>query len=91
METATPAPTRAQVRERIAGLINEIAEIPLERITDTATVDGELQMQSVAFVEVQVAIEDEYQVEIDPIQLVELNEFDAIVQYVYETIRNAAQ
>jgi acyl carrier protein len=75
--------TRAEVRDRISSLIHEIAAVPRERITDQATVDNELQMQSVAFVELQVAIEDEYEIQIDPIQIVELNEFGAIVDYVY--------
>jgi len=83
MRSETPAPTRDQVAERLATLINEIAKIPLEQITETATVDEELQMQSVAFVELQVAIEEEYNIQIDPIQVVELNEFGAIVDYVY--------
>ena len=80
------APTVAEVKERLACLINEIAGIPKVRITDRATVDDELQMQSVAFVELQVAIEDEYQIQIDPIQVVELNQFGAIVDYVYRCI-----
>ncbi len=84
MQTASRAPTRYEVRERVLCLINEITAIPKEQITDEATVDGELQMQSVAFVELQVAIEDEYQIQIDPIRIVELNQFGAIVDYVYE-------
>jgi len=83
------APERRQaVRARLASLINEIANIPLDDITDSATVDSELQMESVTFVELYVAIEDEYEVEIDPVQLVELNRFDAIVDYVYEKTAN---
>jgi acyl carrier protein len=84
LQTASRTPTRHQVRERVLSLINEITAIPKEQITDHATVDGELQMQSVAFVELQVALEDEYQIQIDPIRVVELNEFGAIVDYVYE-------
>ncbi len=79
-------PTREQVRDRLACLMNEIANVPTDKITDTATVDEELQMQSVAFVELQVAIEDEYEIQIDPIQVVELNEFGAIVDYIYGCI-----
>jgi acyl carrier protein len=74
----------------LACLLNEIAAIPSDRITDKATVDGELQMQSVAFVELQVAIEDEYQIQIDPIRVVELNEFGAIVDYVHECVVSQA-
>lgn len=83
MQQAHRIPTRAQVGERLASLIHEIAKIPIDRITDTATVDEELQMQSIQFVELQVAIEEEYDIQIDPIQVVELNEFGTIVDYVY--------
>ncbi len=76
--------TPEMVRNRIALLANEIANIALELITDRATIDNELQMQSVAFVELQVALEDEYEIELDPIHMVELNQFDALVKYVYE-------
>jgi len=48
-------------------------------------------MQSIAFVELQVAIEDEYQIQIDPIRVVELNEFGAIVDYVYQCAANGTQ
>jgi acyl carrier protein len=75
--------TREMVRDRIAVLANEIAHIPLDCITDQATIDRELQMQSMAFVELQVALEDEYQVELDPVEILNLNQFDAIVAYVY--------
>jgi acyl carrier protein len=75
-------PTTAEVRERLASLINEIAGIPREVITDDAAVDRELQMQSLAFVELQVAVEEAYDIQVDPIQLVELNRFGAIVQYI---------
>ncbi len=77
-------PTRQEVRERLKALLSEIAKIPTEHITESATVDEELQMQSVAFVELQVAIEDEYQIQVDPIRIVELNEFGAIVDYVHQ-------
>jgi acyl carrier protein len=83
LQTKSAALTRADVSQRLACLINEIAGTPIERVTDEATVDEELQMQSVAFVELQVAIEDEYQIQIDPVHVVELNQFAAIVDYVY--------
>lgn len=82
-------PTREDVKERLACLLNEIAHIPREVITDTATVDEQLQMNSVAFVELQVAIEDEYEIQIDPIRVVELNQFSAIVDYIYDEVTRA--
>ncbi len=90
MEQRSGVIRRFEVRERLAGLLNEIAKIPAEQITDCATVDEDLRMESVVFVELLVAIEDEYQVEIDPIYVVELNEFGAIVDYVHHQITNGA-
>ena len=74
--------TRSQVRERLVCLLHEIAGIPPDQVTDEATIDEELQMQSVVFVELQVAIEEEFHTEIDPIQVAELNQFGSIVDYV---------
>jgi len=91
LPTACRTPTRAEIRDRLSSLVNEIAAISADKITDEATVDGDLQMQSVAFVELQVAIEDEYQIQIDPIRIVELNEFSAIVGYVHECVISQTQ
>ena len=91
MDNEFRVPTRAEVVERLRSLTNEIAAIPREKITEEATIDEDLQMQSVAFVELQVAIEDAYQIQIDPIRIVELNAFGAIVDYVYECAVSQAQ
>jgi len=76
-------PTRDDVSTCLRGLLHEIGGIPVERITDAATVDDELQLSSIAFAELQVALEDAYDVQIDPIQVVELSHFGAIVDYVH--------
>lgn len=65
-------------------LIEEIAKIPGDSITARARVDDELKMESVAFVELCVTIEDEFQIEVDPLLVLELNEFGAIVDYVHQ-------
>lgn len=79
-------PTHREVRERLVALINEIAGIPRESIIDGARVDEELRMESVVFVELHVAIEDEFGIELDPLLVIELNEFGAIVEYVYRCV-----
>ncbi len=86
MQQLQRIPTRREVKERIASLISEIADVPRDLIRDGATVDRELRMESVTFVEIMVAIEDEFQIEIDPLFVVELNEFGAIASYVYQCI-----
>ena len=83
------AQSKVQVRERLVALLNEVAGISPDLVTDTATVDNELRMKSIAFVELQVAIEDEYNIQVDPLHLVELNEFGLIVEYVYQSAEEA--
>jgi acyl carrier protein len=65
-------------------LLIDVAKIPADRISDHATIDAELRMESVVIIEIQVALEDEYNIELDPIYLIELNEFGPIVDYVYQ-------
>ena len=77
-------PTRQQVRERLVQLLIEVAKIPESKISDHATIDADLRMESVVVIEIQVALEDEYNIELDPIYLIELNEFGPIVDYVYQ-------
>ena len=83
-------PTRQQIRTRLAQLLWEIAKVPPEAISDTATVDHDLRMESVAFIEIQVAIEDEYDIQLDPMYLVELNAFGAIVDHICTCVRQTA-
>lgn len=84
------ADTRARVRQRVIELLGEVAHIPAERVRDEATIDEDLRMESVAFVELQVALEDEYGIELDPIEIVERNRFGAIVDYIASMV-DAAQ
>lgn len=77
-------PSRAAVRERLRQLVHEITGVPLDAVTDDASIDEELRMESVAFVELQVSLEEDFGIEIDAIQVVELNRFGPIVDYVHQ-------
>lgn len=66
--------------------LQDVAKIPPEVIGDGACLDAELTMESVALIEVQVAIEDAYDIEVDAIHVLELNEFAAIVSYICELV-----
>lgn len=83
------ATTREHVRRRIIALLEEIARIPPEAVTDEATIEEDLRLESVAFVELQVALEDEYGVELNPVRIVELNRFGDIVAYVADVVATA--
>lgn len=76
-------PSRESVRERLRQLVHEITGVELDAITDEASIDTELRMESVAFVELQVSLEEEFGIELDAIQVVELNRFGPIVDYVH--------
>jgi acyl carrier protein len=85
-QEALRGPSRSEVDAEIAQLMSEIGRIPVARIHSRATIEDELQMPSVAFVELQVALEDRYDIELDPVRIVELSRFDAISEYIYETV-----
>lgn len=76
--------TRQDVREHLKNLLIEVAGIGEDAIGDGAKIDGELRLESVAFVEIQVALEEEYDIQLDPIEVVERNEFSRIVDYIYD-------
>jgi acyl carrier protein len=78
--------SKDDVRSLLLKLLQEIGNIPLERIHDASTVDTDLKMESVVFIEIQVALEDAYDVELDTVRIVEINRFDRIVEYIYYTI-----
>lgn len=84
------APTKEHVRELLVCLLVEIGKIPREAIRDGATVDGDLRMESVTFVEIQVTLEEALDIEVDLIEIVELNEFAAIVDYVHRQTQRSA-
>lgn len=86
------APTKHDVRDLLANLLVDVGGIGPDVILDDATVDGELRLESVVFVEIQVALEEALDIEIDLLDVVELNEFGAIVDYLYgRTLREGSR
>lgn len=83
-------PSRDAVGERLRTLVHQVTGVPLDAVTDDATIDEDLRMESIAFVELQVTLEDEYGIEIDAVAVVELNRFGAIVDYVHGLAAKAA-
>jgi acyl carrier protein len=84
----TASSSKREIRRFVTHLLHEIGKIPPERIHDQATVDDELQMESVVFIEMQVALEETYDIELDPVRMVELNRLDAIVNYIHACVTN---
>ncbi|GIW45164.1 MAG: hypothetical protein KatS3mg077_2446 [Candidatus Binatia bacterium] len=72
-----------EVRGRVLVLLQQIAGIDPSTITDDASFDTTLVMESLQLVELQVALEEEFQTELDPLYMIELNRFGDIVEYIY--------
>ena len=81
-------PTREDIAIRIAELISEVTGLPCEGIDESSTLESDLQMESVKFVELHVAIEEEFDIEIDPVEVVELNQLGAISEYVHSIVQD---
>ena len=64
-------------------LMVEVAGLERQAIVESASVDRELQMDSIAFVELQVAIEEEYGIVLDPVRVIEQATFGGIADYVF--------
>lgn len=74
--------SRSDVADILRRYLEEIASIDPVAISEDSTIDGDLEMNSVTFVELQVALEEELDVLIDPIVVVELNRLGDIVDYL---------
>jgi acyl carrier protein len=78
--------TRGDIETYLKQLLTEVTTLRGEQISDRSAIDSDLRMESVAFVELQVAVEERYDVQLDPIEVVERNEFRLIVDYVLELV-----
>ena len=81
--------TLEDVKRTLRVLIAETCGIDPERIGDDTTIDEDLQLPSIAFVELQVAVEDAFDTILDPVEVVELNKFGLIAESIYEKMSAA--
>lgn len=79
--------TRSEIVRSLTRLLVEVAGVDESNITGSATIDVELRMNSVVFVELQVAIEEELNIILEPVDLIELNAFDPIVDYIFDLVK----
>lgn len=77
------APTLEHVRRRLSSLMREICALDSSEIRDSATIDRDFEMESVQMVELQVAIEQEFDVTIDFLEVLRLNGFRRITEYIH--------
>src|SRR5215510_5597594 len=84
-------PTREYVRDRLSTLVQEICHRAPAEIYDTATIDRELEMESVQMVELQVAIETEFDITLDFLEVLRLNSFRRITDYIHALASASAE
>ncbi len=78
--------TLEQVKHSLRRLIADVCGIDPVTINDTTTIDEDLQLPSVAFVELQVAVEEAFDTTLDPVEVVELNTFGSIAEAIYQKL-----
>jgi len=70
------------MRATVIRFLHEIGGFHPSVLTESAQFDEELQMKSIQFVELRVALEDEFDIEIDPLHVLELNRLDRVIDYL---------
>lgn len=79
-----------EIKEILKALIEENAGIPASSIKDDSTIDGELAMDSLSFVSLQVAVDETFGVDCEAEELEKRNRFDAIAQLIWEKLQAEA-
>jgi acyl carrier protein len=89
--TPAGAHTFAEVKQTLKTLIEENAGIPASSIRDDSTIEGELAMDSLSFVSLQVAVDETFGVDCEADEFEKRNRFDAIAALVWEKLQAARQ
>jgi acyl carrier protein len=85
-----PAPHTASIEEVKAALrrlIGEITDLDPDSITDSSTLDEDIPLPSIQFVELQAAVEDIFDIQLDPVEVVERNTFGAVAALICDKVR----
>jgi acyl carrier protein len=89
-EHPSELPTRQWVRARLAALLGEVCGLAENAIREDSTIDRDLEMESVQMVELQVALEQEFDVTIDFLEVLRLNSFRGITNYIHDLVAQHA-
>jgi len=77
--------TREAVWERLRSLLIEVGKIDPDLATEAASIDEEITLESVAFVEIAVIIEEDLDIELDPLEILDRKLLGNIVDYIHTT------
>lgn len=73
-----------EVKAKLRRLIAEVSGVRPEEIQDSSALGEDIQLPSIAFVELQVAVEDAFQIEIDPVDVMERATFGGVAALIFE-------
>jgi acyl carrier protein len=80
-----------EIKEVLKALVEENAGIPSSSINDDSRIDGELAMDSLSFVSLQVAVDETFGVECEAEEIEKRGRFDAIAQLIWEKLHAESQ
>jgi acyl carrier protein len=75
--------SRGEVERLLRSLLVEICGIPPSAVTERASIDDELRIDSVQLAKVQVAVEEALDVSVDFLEVIRLKTFGPIVDYIH--------
>jgi len=77
-----------EIKQVLKELIEENAGISASSIKDDSSIDGELAMDSLSFVSLQVAVDETFGVECEADEIEKRSRFDAIAQLIFERLQS---
>lgn len=86
----SPVMTLGDVKRELRRLIEENAGLPGDVIRDDSTVDGDLAMDSMSLLSLQVAVEETFGITFAPEDLEACSRFEAIAALIFERVTAAA-
>ena len=75
-------PSIAEVKAFLRSVLAEAASLDPASIQDESRLDDDIPLSSIAYLEVQVAVEDKFQITIDPVEVAELQTFAQIAKLI---------
>ena len=77
---------RNEVAAVLRALVAEIASIDADAISEDATLDGALSLESAQLAQLGVAVEEELDIYVDALEILTLNSFGLIVDYIHQLV-----
>jgi acyl carrier protein len=78
-----------EVKEELRRLIADFAKLASVSITDSSTLDQDIQMPSIRFLEFQTTVEETFDIELDAAEVIEQNTFGKVATLIWTKIESS--